>query len=670
MLVFATRFFAPPPLMPPTLLYLLRRQIGPVALLTNLLTGVLFGLGLSAVGQEIPSALRSSLAARIDSQRQSLNTSLIPQIATADEKLQKAFWVVEDYLKATTDSQNAARWMEYFHADKLIMTEPVPVEMLSQRGLTLRDTYWRLARNVAGLEREPVVRLRNALQESMHAILFRDSQRTAETIERQLGQVAELLRSDAPVLSAEDSARLNRLLHFISSSQLAPQVVAQLHESISQPNVAVHIGQPLLEHWLNRPVARTRPSDECILGTRVLSTVHLQGEFRVRLLPSHEGGQLLLGLHANMSSQGTGYQRSVQIKNRSSGNVFAQRLYTMTENGGRVGPVSADASINSEILGVQHPLKIVRKIGTRKANEAKPQANAISAVRLETRTANEFQQETDAKFALNSDAQRQRETRTILQRLDLSLPKRHWASTSDYLQLRMTVAEPEQVTTWVPAPPVSNGHFMLVQVHESLVDNLAAQLLAERTLRDSELESFAKGLFPQLATAGPPARSATANNSDADLQADEPLSITFSALRPIIFEAREGRIRVGLRGSRFVQGERVLDKALEITAAYKIENLPSGTWGLVREGKVEVNFPGGERRLSIPEVALRSNIEKRFATVFPEQLFEQPIDIPPLGTGDNASNGHNTENGDAVPATLRLRPRSIEAADGWFTVAL
>lgn len=653
-----------------TLLHLLRPQINPVALLTILMVGVLSGLELaSAFGQEESFAIRSSLAARIDSQRHSLDTSLIPQIASSDQRLREAFQDVEEYLQATTDGQNAAQWMAYFHADKLFTAEPVPADGLSQRGLTLRDAYWRLARNIAGLERDPVVRLRSALQTNVNAILFRDSQKTVETIERQLGQVAELLRSEAAVLSAEENARLNRLLHFISSSQLAPQVVAQLHDSISQPNVAVHIGQPLLQHWLNRPVTRTRPSDECILGTRVLSTVHLQGEFRVTLLPSHNGGQLLLGLHATMSSRGTGYQRSVQIQNRSAGNVVAQRLYTMTENGGRVGSVSATASLNSEILGVQHPLKIVRRIGTQKANEAKPQANAISAARLETRTANEFQQETDAKFALNSDAQRQKETRTILQRLDLSLPDRHWSSTRDYLQLRMTVAEPEQVTTWVPAPPVTNGHFLLVQVHESLVDNMAAQLLAERTLRDSELESFAKGLFPQLATA-PPSLAKTAAVNTTDPASEEPLSITFSALRPIIFEAREGRIRVGLRGSRFVQGERVLDKALEITAAYKTETLPSGTMQLVREGKVEVNFPGGERRLSIPEVALRSNIEKRFATVFPEKLFEQPVDIPPLGTGNNASNGHNTNSGESVPATLRLRPKSIEAADGWFTVAL
>ena len=73
---------------------------------------------------------------------------------------------------------------------------------------------------------------------------------------------------------------------------------------------------------------------------------------------------------------------------------------------------------------------------------------------------------------------------------------------------------------------------------------------------------------------------------------DEPFELEFARLRPIIFEARDQTIKLGIRGARFTQGKRTIRQTLEITANYQPARMADGTSVLVRQGDVEVDFPG------------------------------------------------------------------------------
>ncbi len=624
---------------------------------------------LNYVCGQSPNTTRVRLAGSLEQLRLALDPRRIPQVPAAVSRVEAAYGEVSRHLSRTSDAENAAKWMTYlgFESFQQALAEDASPAAL---GKFAQAANWNLSKNIPGLETPAIVSLRKSLQNLTHAALYRDSDRTVESIDIQLEQLAKIYRESDSVLSADDAAKINRLLRFIATSELAPSATRELQAAYGMPNVRVLVGQSLLDRWLTRPIDRTTPSDECILGTRVLSSVTLQGQFTARLQPDSNNARLLLSMNADTHSQGTGYQKSVRVKNRSYGNASVSRSLTIGNSGLQPGGVTAEAHLHSDILGVEHRLKIVRKIGAKRAQQLKPQSTAIAAERLEQRLAREFQQETDARLfggnakggLLASPGQ----APTVLKRLDLTPPAKQWSSTHDYLQIALTVRNEHQTTIDLAPPTPPGGYYLAFQIQESAIDNTASTLLADRTLRDSEIASFAKALLPQSGPLAAKFNSQTteaSNDTNEDEPQNEPLSIEFSGLRPIIFEARKGKLRVGIRGARFEQGTRVLNRSLEITATYVPAQKADGTFLLLREGDVEVNFPGGPgRRLSIPEVALRGNIEKRFSKVFPNTLLDRSFEIP---FPNAQSNGNN-----ATPTSLWVSPRQILLDNGWLTVSL
>jgi hypothetical protein len=127
-------------------------------------------------------------------------------------------------------------------------------------------------------------------------------------------------------------------------------------------------------------------------------------------------------------------------------------------------------------------------------------------------------------------------------------------------------------------------------------------------------------------------------------------------LQPIVFEARDQTIRVGVRGSRFAQGNRELKQSMEITATYEPARTGEGKMILIRKGEVEVNFPGG-KRLTVSQAGLKRTIQKKFNKLFPDTLLNRALEVPASTQVD----------------ALRGRvfwPRVVDARDGWLTIAV
>ena len=137
---------------------------------------------------------------------------------------------------------------------------------------------------------------------------------------------------------------------------------------------------------------------------------------------------------------------------------------------------------------------------------------------------------------------------------------------------------------------------------------------------------------------------------------EAPFELDFARSRPIIFEAREGKIRVGIRGTRFVQGKRGISRPLEITAIYEPVKTVEGIAILKLTENAKIDFPG-TKRLSIAQTGTRSAMAKKFKDVFPKYLMDQPWTVPP------------TVKADAIRNRV-YRPREVSAKDGWLTVAV
>lgn len=625
-------------------------------------TGLIVALQIAVASPEavaqVPPDQRESVVAAIEAARTDLDPSRIPDLDAARADLQRAYDRLVQYLNATADAANRDAWLRYINFDPLqeAIAEDAPV---ARQGRLAQDLYWRLVRNQPGIEREPVVVFREVVERFIDAALFRDHERTVEIIDRQLEQIADLLRESEGAFDVDETARINRSLRFISASRLAPQVVDRLRSLLNQPNVRVLAGRRMVTELINRPVVRSTPSDECILGVRIIGQAHLQGAVTADLLPSEGDARLRLTLAAQFSNRGTGYARPVRLQTLGYGHVTASRVLQIGNRGVAAGPVFADAAVGSELLGVDHHLRIVRRIAARRAAEQSPQANRIAAGRLRDRVAGEFAEETNQRLA-DGNLLPGALAGDTLRRLALDPPERRWASSFDYLQLGLTVRGEHQTSTALAPPSPPGGHELVVQIQESAIDNAASQVLADRTLVDSQLALFIGNLLPNGGLGQIESMSAAeAANGALEALTRDPLKIHFAALRPIIFEAEEGKLRIGIRGTRFEQGDRLLDQALEITALYQPDRLADGTAALVRDGDVRVSFPGGRaRRLTIQQIALRQAIEEKFQAVFPERLLDQPLEMP-------------SEEPTRTRGTRRmLRAQQITAEQGWLTIAL
>jgi hypothetical protein len=173
-------------------------------------------------------------------------------------------------------------------------------------------------------------------------------------------------------------------------------------------------------------------------------------------------------------------------------------------------------------------------------------------------------------------------------------------------------------------------------------------MLAGRTLNERRLNK----LLDQIAPASEDDRSATPTSGDQD--SETPFEIRFSRSRPVIFESRDGVVRIGLRGTRFVQDDREINKAMEITAMYEPTESLDGSIILRRAGKVDVDFPG--ERLTLGEVGLKSIIQKKFSALFPDEILD---DSPRIGDDANLEALRGRE----------FSPSLAIAEDGWFTLA-
>jgi hypothetical protein len=230
----------------------------------------------------------------------------------------------------------------------------------------------------------------------------------------------------------------------------------------------------------------------------------------------------------------------------------------------------------------------------------------------------------------------------MLQRLSLTKPSQRWSSTEDEISIESLFRGSDQLSTVVSRPDVATPFAFAVQIHESAIENAFSVILAGRTLNESRLND----LLEKVGRDQTPSEEASQ---------EPPFEISFSRSRPVIFEAREGALRIGLRGTRFAQGDRTpLVKAMEITAIYQPAAGEDGKVVLRRAGEVDVDFP--RERLTLREVGLKPIIQKEFSEIFPEQILDQEIRVAD----------------DAKLQTLRgreFRSSLVEARDGWLTIA-
>ncbi len=616
----------------------------------------------SCFGQ-LSASKKSQLISMARQTKENLGRRPYPSPQQAGERVTAAASALSDYLTRRTSGERAAEWLNYVNTDPLI-DALVANKSAIEINNAARGLQSRLVGNIVGLEMPPLLKLRDETESLIAAVRYPDPDRSQRWVQQQLDSLIKILETEDAGSSPEDAARLSLFIQLLHQSNQVPELVSEFCNSFSRPNLVVTVDGRIIRDVIARPVDRLRPVRDCILGTRIIGNGHLRGEVSGHLVPSHGRVQIDLVLTGQFRSDSVGYNGPVRLPSIGQGAITATRSLWIGEDGVSLSNVSSSASLNTTVTSIQHPLRIVRRIASKQVAQKKPQTDQIARERFRNQVVTDFSSQTSEAAqrlgsgpkdgsTLSGKLPPLSDARVTLKRLNLSPPSRVIGSTSHSVFAQVTQRTGKQLAA-ISSPPspaalgsgIASGDATL-QVHESLIDNLASTVLGGRTMTGKQID--------QLIGSVKDTSISRATPGSAIEPPPEKFEIEFASLRPIIFELRDQKIRLGIRGNRFSQDGRDLRSSLEITATYEPVDM-GGYKVLRRTGIVEVDFPGSGR-IGFQQVAQRRSIQKLFNDRFPETVLDQPLILPVLAMVPSLSG-------------RVYRVSGINAQDGWLTLTV
>jgi len=592
---------------------------------------------------------RDRLVTQIENSQASIVPEGFPDLKTAKQQVMQRIEEVRSEMLAQPSLENGQAWLDYLNTGPMAeaIEEDESAATLAQAAFDLR---FRLIGNVPGLEVDVLRKLRGSVEQLLSAIRFRDGEKSAEQLRTQLTDLSARIEQLDRIPSSEDASAISAIIGLIDESNQVPEVVRRFHEIFGRPNFVVFAGKPIVERAVNREVNNSRPVRDCILGTRIVGNAYTNGYVTATLLPATGIARIHVSLSGHVTTNNLGYNGPVRLRTSSNGQIAASRVLNVNEQGITLDPIVTNVALNTQINAIEHRLGIVRRIAKKKAAAQKPQADRIALAKFQTQVTSEFAEQTSEASGLKPPDVSAR-IMPILNRLSLEEPVRTWGSTIEYLFIEATVRKQNQIASAVSQPRILGSFELAVQVEESLVDNVFGPLLAGRTVKENQINELLARRESDFVS---PAQ--TGQNEVAEKREEPPFEIDFARVQPIVFEARDGKVRLGIRGTRFSTGSRDLKVPMEITAMYQPARTDDGRAILIRQEEIDVDFPG-RRRLSISQAGLKRNIQEKFNDVFPMTMLDRTFSVPPTVEFEAIQN-------------RQFRPTLIDARKGWLTIAV
>ncbi|MGN6134104.1 MAG: hypothetical protein ACTHOU_06355 [Aureliella sp.] len=581
------------------------------------------------------SVALTDLGQAIERARTQLSGEQLPNPVEARKRLVAQMQAFEAYLGGTK-SPNAQAWFKFLNWDvllkELVATDP------DLRALT--DVEMRYRQNILGLEYAPFRAMRYAIHDFINAQRFgREPDATLKALDAQLQKLTELTTPDSQASQLQQARDLGLIAGYLAASQQAPELVEQMRGYFDQPNVRIVANESFVNRAIGRPINQPAPVDECILGTHVLGTSMVTGNLMAQLAPRQNGVSVYLCLGANFSSNNIGYNRGVKVYTTGYSPVQATKLITITPEGTFSEPAVASTSLQTQIHCIEHHSRLVRRIASRKADQQKPEADAIGQYRLQNRLRERFNTEIEQQLAESGGGLSMLKDDRV-EMLRLGLPKPVWAIQSTDAQILANFKEADAAQLAAPGPSnlANPGSDVVAEVHQSLPINVAAAVLGGRTIHSWEMDDLVQQF------------TGTVSAELKEESEGEPWSLTFADHHPVEVEFADGMATVALRISKMTRGDQELNQPATVTAKY-VPEIADGTIVFQRQGDVDLDFvraPSGIRA-----VTLRSFLKGKFDRFFRERSQPQKVVL-----------------GERMPNMPPLVLSSVVLANGWAQVSL
>jgi hypothetical protein len=581
------------------------------------------------LSQQVANAAKASVS--------QLKVTDLPAKESARVEATDAIAQLKDYLNRTTTEENGAAWLGYLKANEL--QQAITDDSRSAVIRAASEVQRRSSALHEGLERTAVVRFRVAAGNVADAYRFEKGEQVIQLFGKQLERLSDQWSTIEGEPQPDDIANLRNTVDMLHRGGQQVELLDLVAQEFGHANLKLWISEDLIAAAVGRPLDLQQDVRECILGTRILGKAQIDGSVSAELVPSSESIAIKVMMDGKVAARTRGFNGPVRLRASSSSVVHAEQVLEVNQQGLSMGEVTTDATSKNQIHSIDHSLRLVREIAKRKARKQKPQADRIALARLKKRVGETFEEQVQQEFGESDPLEL---VNGFINRLNLSQPKAEFSSTEDAASVSVMLAKPRQLAAdSVPQEITEPGH-VVVQVHESLVANSLGSLLAGRSMSRSEIQE----MIGRLAKRAAGSAEEDAPNFEVD----------FDSRRPVVFQCRDGVLRIGIRGTRFKQGSRELKRPLEIFAEYQATKQADGSIVLERVGELNVNFPGTER-LSVTQAGLRGAMKESFAKAFAPTLMHKPWVVPE----------------DAKLETFvgrRFMPIAFDVNDGWLTLAI
>jgi len=541
--------------------------------------------------------------------------------------------------KLTADGRNGESWRTYLQWGKL------QAQLNSDDGPdldVLKTIYGRFAADQQGLE---LVWFRNAA-EALWRYRFLaasvDNQELKPAYEQLLDSLAKHLEQYAAGPTAQNALQIGNAVGQLQDARQAPQVVNAVVHYFRHPNLLMQASADLITAALNDEVDYTEPITDYILGTRIRGTGHTVGQVTAELIPDDKRGVVDMTFLGVTESKNIGSNGPVQIHSNSATRIGARKRLWVDAKGFHALPASANAVSESQINSIRGSA-MAQRIASQRATQQKSRAEQIAAQHAEQRAARRIDRRAAEAMSQANDSYVGKIRKPLIDRK--LFPQRFdFSTTTEALHLVGLQADYCQLGAPGPAPLQVVEHADLaLRMHESAINNLAADAWAGRTVTDKRIEAVLVNLFGEVPE--------QLQQDDEDRQ---PWAITFADEQPVTLAFAGNKGVLTIRGRKYRRGDESYP-GMNVTVVYQFTKA-GGQFKAVRQGKLQINPPGfvsgkGEK-LSSRQVVIRKLLDRRFGRIFKPEILIEDLELP-----------------DQWSKVGKLRPIELVAKDAWLAIS-
>jgi len=538
--------------------------------------------------------------------------------AQADLKqLAKAVKRLDEYL--TPGGANGAAWKKFLRWEQL--SEQI------ERGTkadveTLESVHSRYVSGYEGLELAVFADVADALDSTINALSALNHPDLEGQFEAKLEALADAIARHESEPTIEALREIGETTDWLERAGQSPEVIATVRARFAQPNLLVRVTAPLLAAGIERPIDETAPVRDVIRGTTVRGTGRTEGHVSVALIPDPEKAVIETRLSATNNSRTTGYNGPALIYTRGKTSLEGVKRLMADADGVRSSPAKSEARTSTRFTGFGSTKngfvgRFVERIAARKAPKEKYASERV-AERHAERDLNERLDEEAGEFVERGNREFLDKFRNPLLRRDAFPAQLKLSTTSDFLQVVALADAPCCLGAPTAAPEILGEPDLVVRVHESLVGNFGARLLAGKTLDQDRVRELLIELLGEV-----PERF-------EDEEASETWSITFDEREPVLVQVDGQVVSLTIRGTRFEQDGKP-KPAMHVTVRYRLDN-DEGRLRLSRQGETEAFppgfVPGGGERLGLQQTVFRNVLIKRFNKIFSDEILSEGMELP------------------------------------------